>query len=500
MADAYASWAERYLEDPTPPPIDPERITALALEGGGGKGNAYLGALFALEQLGVLPRLTTVAGSSAGAITAMALSLGMKPAEIYTFIATTDFGAFFDDVSDARPTVGKPYERPEHDERAKRKEAASQLRPVLLYYTFWGKVIAAAARAVASTRTSVLQAMLEARFRAEDVVHGINALFMPSPGAPPRRPPSAPAELPPSLATKVLGKLVDSSSEYGVSLSYDMGLFSGQAARDTLARLVGDRVTRKADEPPGSENPRPAEQLEAAGRYVTFRLLDQRCETFGLPKLRVTGSELCATRSTIFSGATTPEFPVADAVRISMGLPIVYKPYTIKKARDGYPPCGVYVDGGVYSNLPMNAYSDEEAATALGLRLEVDKPAPIHGLLTFLQQVFKGSLLAGESTVTSDRSRRCIRLDTDPLDTLGFEVAPDVLSKVARRAHLTTMLYFGRKDDYKPIDVRTGRPLEGNDAAAATQAALDDLQESIKRRRAAAGCVFAEQAAPARSK
>ena len=43
-------------------------IAYLALEGGGGKGFAYLGALELLDDHGVLDQLEGVAGTSAGAI------------------------------------------------------------------------------------------------------------------------------------------------------------------------------------------------------------------------------------------------------------------------------------------------------------------------------------------------------------------------------------------------------------------------------------------------
>lgn len=75
----------------------PEDIAYLALEGGGGKGFAYLGALQLLDKHKVLDQIKGVAGTSAGAITALMISLGMNADEIATKIEETDFTSFFDD-------------------------------------------------------------------------------------------------------------------------------------------------------------------------------------------------------------------------------------------------------------------------------------------------------------------------------------------------------------------------------------------------------------------
>ena len=47
----------------------------LVFEGGGVKGIAYIGAIEALDQAGALNQIERVAGTSAGAITAMLMSL-----------------------------------------------------------------------------------------------------------------------------------------------------------------------------------------------------------------------------------------------------------------------------------------------------------------------------------------------------------------------------------------------------------------------------------------
>lgn len=52
-------------------------VTKLALKGGGARGYAYLGVAKALDELGYLDTIDTIAGSSAGAISALLLATGL---------------------------------------------------------------------------------------------------------------------------------------------------------------------------------------------------------------------------------------------------------------------------------------------------------------------------------------------------------------------------------------------------------------------------------------
>ena len=95
-------------------------------------------------------------------------------------------------------------------------------------------------------------------------------------------------------------------------LPLDMGLFPGFQAR----RFFAEAIAAKYPSVTGTPN-----------FNVTFR--DH--QHFFKTKLAVTGTNLKTGKSELFSCDTTPHFPVADAIRISMGLPLVYKPLVIRK-------------------------------------------------------------------------------------------------------------------------------------------------------------------------
>ncbi len=82
-----------------------DEIAYLALEGGGGKGVTYLGAIIALEEMGVLPikkaagtnQIKGISGASAGAITALLLAIGYNSKQIKRLLSNSaQFNEFFD--------------------------------------------------------------------------------------------------------------------------------------------------------------------------------------------------------------------------------------------------------------------------------------------------------------------------------------------------------------------------------------------------------------------
>lgn len=71
-------------------------IKNLIFEGAGIRGIAYCGAIRALEEEGVTEHIEKVGGTSAGAITALTLSLGYTANEIAGIVSGTDFKKFND--------------------------------------------------------------------------------------------------------------------------------------------------------------------------------------------------------------------------------------------------------------------------------------------------------------------------------------------------------------------------------------------------------------------
>ncbi|MDF9468366.1 patatin-like phospholipase family protein [Bacillus cereus] len=69
----------------------------LVFEGGGVKGSAYIGAIRALNEEGILPEIQRFGGTSAGAITALLLGLSIPFADLVKIHKDMNFKAFKDD-------------------------------------------------------------------------------------------------------------------------------------------------------------------------------------------------------------------------------------------------------------------------------------------------------------------------------------------------------------------------------------------------------------------
>jgi predicted acylesterase/phospholipase RssA len=439
--------------------LAPSEIEYLVFEGGGGKGFAFLGALEILEKhghgllkqpseldsgAGTPPagRLKGVGGASAGAITALLVSLGYTSAELKTFLLGNDFNRFFDTPSPrAIPAVGKPYLTPWSTNEARNEddrlpEADKQLIrfidgfpqpaqkvlvgvPVMLGLDVKKLSIAAASVGPLMGRYRELAELLDVHLKT----------------------------VPGKTVIPRLGK-------YFVYARDDMGFFSGEYARQFFDDLIQARVTQFTG--------RPTEE------FMNFRDLRRHCNGV---KLLVTATNLRTSTTQIFSADDTPDFPVADAIRISMGLPFVYKPYRIEDRYEGVP-CGLYVDGGVFNNLPYREFDavapeqqgrksaspgvaaqSADRRRTLGLRLAIDPPAEINNFSALLGNAIKlGVFGTGESQVLSKHVKQMITLDTDGLDLLVFSPPDSVQEVVAKRARRQTREYFGLPVDLNDID------------------------------------------------
>jgi predicted acylesterase/phospholipase RssA len=238
--------------------------------------------------------------------------------------------------------------------------------------------------------------------------------------------------------------LLEEHDKYVAYLSADMGLFSGKAARDEFDALIRKAIRTKYPDMPADElDRRPA---------ITFK--DLKDLDFKLD-LVLTGSNLATGRTELFSSRHTPAFPVADAVRISMSLPFVYKPYVITASPEGFPPCGTYVDGGLWNNLPYRDASVSGPRSTLSLRLEIVPPVRVQTIGDLLSRVATFGLFGtGESQVLRAYEVNMITLDTRGLDLIDFSPPVEPREQAIKRAARTVYLAFGQIPPVQYRDLR----------------------------------------------
>ena len=424
---------------PTPPAeaaptsLNEKDVEFIVFEGGGGKGFAFLGAIDMLERRRVMDHVRGFGGASAGAITALLLSIGYNAAQLTKFLKETNFDEFYDPPEPRiRPspyTPGLPVTETSPAEQAFMKGDI----------TLWlGELIAgdgsSSVRHVLGDGVTGSPLLRFAQYAAAKEGHNLIELVLGS------RPV-------PAIAQALLGD--GRLMKYLAFLPRDMGLFSGAAARALFERLLQQAAAKRKG------------GLPSIYSNLGFQ---RHYEIFG-KELLFTGTNLRSGKTQLFSRTATPYFPVADAVRISMGLPWVFKPYVIESQNDKKdPPCGVYVDGGVWNNLPFREFDSVKPAKTkssaaardqrgrgkgprtLGLRLEITPMAPVSSVWDLTAQMLAhGVLGSGESQVLDKYTSQCILLDTRGLDLLTFSPPKDPKAqlRISNRSARAVCRYFG---------------------------------------------------------
>jgi predicted acylesterase/phospholipase RssA len=387
------------------------QITHLALEGGGGKGFAFVGAIKALEEIGVLGyetdsygqrklecKVKGLAGASAGAITAMLLSAGMNSSEIHGWMTSTEpppagagFAQFFDSAEPRQNWQGQPIPSTDHeiDLAEKTQTKLSLLRIGLVPF---------------ADRMAVLEHKPPPE--GDDMVTKLATVLL---------------EVIKGIGPLPVTSLSDHLAQRLAWLERDMGVFSGAYAYETFQTMIQSRY--KGQQPPSGP--------------IGFEAFEQH---FGV-QLVVTGSNL-STGKTVWFGSKTREVEVAAAVRASMSLPFIFKPVWLESNDMAIK--GIYVDGGVWNNTPADAFdTDRDNPTTLVLRLDIDTTAPVFLFTQFAARYL--GLTAGGSGETQfdlERAFQAIELDTKGLDTVDFTPPAPVRDAAINNAYCSTYEYF----------------------------------------------------------
>ncbi len=154
-----------------------------------------------------------------------------------------------------------------------------------------------------------------------------------------------------------------------------------------------------------------AEKLGSAD--ITFAQLQQATRI----DLRVVATDLSTRRPAVYSAATSAGVPVAEAVRMSMSIPLFFAAVTVAGA--------VFVDGGAVWNFPIEIFDGPAGANpaTLGLHLGLlnrtpPPPSPIHDAVDYGKALYE--------TITRVQSDYFERSDADVsrsvfIDDLGLK-------------------------------------------------------------------------------
>jgi NTE family protein len=252
-------------------------------------------------------------------------------------------------------------------------------------------------------------------------------------------------------------------SSFLFSLLNDCGAFPGYGVTRYFEKLLEDWVKDR--------------YVEMSYNEITF----SRFELITGVKLMISGTNISRNRPLYFCSRDTPDFPVGEAVAISINLPLLFKPIYVDADVNSSEPLqrrlfkGLWIDGGITNNLPVHAFdsegsqppvSGEPPAELLSLNPNVlalqlvghkqndDIFPPVIDYFRLLIESLFYQAEAGQIR-SYQEEEQTIRLSTYDLETTDFGATPDKHKTPIDEARKTTQEYFDKAKKQR------GRALQG---------------------------------------
>ena len=169
--------------------------------------------------------------------------------------------------------------------------------------------------------------------------------------------------------------------------------------------------------------------------------------------LFVLSTDLSRRRSQVFSFETSPDLPVAEAVRASMSIPLFFEAYAIDDALFGETGAkqDLFVDGGVLDNYPIELFDkDGVNPRTLGLFLS-NLGAPqnpdykIDSFPEYARNLFEALLDVQVNAFNNspDDQKRTIVIDNLGVGTTDFSLSNEMKCKLIQQGAIAACGYFG---------------------------------------------------------
>ncbi|WP_242835250.1 patatin-like phospholipase family protein [Ruminiclostridium papyrosolvens] len=440
-----------------------EDIEYLALEGGGGCGNAFIGAIKALEDMKViqhenfcLKNIKGVAGASAGSITSLFLACGYNSREITDILKLENFNKFFDgpDINKQPFLINnnKMSSKRFLERQKKRLEGLSDIHLKIL------QELGIKFTTVRFFELGEFQGII-GKF-LNPLIDSVITYFGKN-----------------NLPDEVLLRIKKGKRDLIYCLHTDFGVFTGNEIRNFFDKWITMARVR-IENPDMFKNASISDlsriytesksSIEFNIRYMNTSIGDLGKLT--KIKLAFTGTNMLDMKSYIFSSFDdmTNKMAAADIVRISMSIPFAYKPIIIETEdlqeifgssdwKNHRALVGIWVDGGLTNNIPINAFkqfsNSSSRQNTFGLRLNIDEQTPILNILDFIKQYM--SLLGGtgEAQMSAAQSfyDNCIQLDASPLKLFSFTPDPKDFDKVNAKSYVDVVKYFECQNVCNPV-------------------------------------------------
>ena len=186
-------------------------------------------------------------------------------------------------------------------------------------------------------------------------------------------------------------------------------------------------------------------------RNITFRRLYEMTGK----KLILTGTCINDKCIKYFSVDTTPNMPIADAVRITVSIPLVFKPVLHDNK--------YYVDGGLLSNFPTECFdhSDTDGRRTvnnktISVRLDTESEfkkseVKIDSFFSFINEIMDTILKNAYKTnyATDEDTRKIIKINTADISATDFDITVSQKNMLYKNGIDATHIFLKETSMYK---------------------------------------------------
>ena len=433
--------------------ISSDNVRYLAFEGGGGKGIVYLGALQALEDLEIVSRIETekddqkyirldsnkikgIAGTSVGAITALLIACGYTSEEAKEILAT-DIGNSVLDTTEFGKMITIYSEENENcivqDERF--PDAEGYMNNAWVQYMqsddkSFRKLLEVPLRSIRRFSFELFAYMVRGYLnfelkRADSKKHTERFHFIPL------------HEIIQSESQHVAADMILAEPLHSLgSMIYEFGFFLAAEARNLFDGFI---------------------EKKSGIKNCTFK---QFHEEFNVD-LVVTS--VCLNSGEVFYFRNDEKWRnlcVADAVRMSMGIPFLFKPVMFEEENGETKPFSnrfenarFMVDGGIEDNFPIRVFNEPKADNlnpqVLGFALEPESKSKTTEIPSLVEYVDNALYIFLKNTTELQikhpaEKDQVIGLDTGNVSIFDFNFA-QMPKKIVENARKRTLHYFNEK-------------------------------------------------------
>lgn len=143
--------------------------------------------------------------------------------------------------------------------------------------------------------------------------------------------------------------------------------------------------------------------------------------------LYIIGTDLSFKTSVVFSFETTPQMEVAEAIKISMSIPLFFEAVQIDEQYRDKRVNSIYVDGGIMRNYPINLFDNNGINyQTLGVQFRNKiKYSETKNLINYIENLFNSLLKVQEDAFDKNYidQKRTITINTGGISALDFNIS-----------------------------------------------------------------------------